>query len=63
MSEEQRNAWRTLGWTDQMWGSEGPAQPASDSKAWTDLSQDERGAAQRLGYRPNTWDADNCRNR
>ena len=62
MSEEQRKAWQTLGWTQQMWDSDDPAAPpASDSKAWTDLSEDERAAAGLLGYKPNSWDADNCR--
>jgi hypothetical protein len=60
MSEEQRNAWRTLGWTAQMWDSQGSVQAASDSKAWVDLSENERAAARWLGYTHNTWDADNC---
>jgi len=60
MSAEQRNAWRTLGWTDQMWDSQRPVQAASDSKAWADLSENERAAARWLGYTPNSWDADNC---
>jgi hypothetical protein len=63
MSEEERGAWRTLGWTGQMWESDGSVQAASDSKAWTDLSQNERAAARRLGYTHNTWDADKCGNR
>ena len=63
MSDQQKNAWQTLGWNEQMWESDAPAEPASDSKAWAELSENERAAAQLLGYRPNTWDADNCAKR
>ena len=61
MSDQQKNAWQTLGWNEQMWESDAPAEPASNSKAWVELSENERAAAQLLGYRPNTWDANNCR--
>jgi hypothetical protein len=63
MSDQQKNAWQTLGWNEQMWESDAPAEPASNSKAWAELSENERTAAQLLGYRRNTWDADNCAKR
>lgn len=63
MSEDERNAWQILGWTDKLWELDQPAmQPPSSSKAWADLSENERAAARRLGYRSSTWDRDNCKN-
>jgi hypothetical protein len=46
-----------------MWESDAPAEPASNSKAWVELSENERTAAQRLGYTHISWDADNCKSR
>jgi hypothetical protein len=64
MSEDQRKAWQVLGWTDQMWESDQPAQqPPSSSKEWVELSDNERAAAQFLGYRRGSWDNENCRSR
>jgi hypothetical protein len=63
MSDQQKSAWRTLGWNEQMWESEARAEPASNSKAWAELTENERAAAQWLGYTHNTWDADNCKSR
>ena len=63
MSDQQKNAWQTLGWNEQMWESDAPAEPASNSKAWVELSENERTAAQRLGYTHISWDADNCKSR
>ncbi len=64
MSDDEKKAWETLGWTWQMWDAEeaGP-QPPSSSKGWVELSEDERAAARRLGYKRRTWDADNCMKR
>jgi hypothetical protein len=47
-----------------MWDAEeaGP-EPPSSKKGWVELSENERSAAQRLGYKPKTWDADNCMKR
>ena len=44
-----------------MWDAEeaGP-QPPSSAKGWAELNENERTAAQRLGYKHNTWDVDNC---
>ena len=61
LSDDEKKAWETLGWTWQMWDAEeGGSQPASSSKGWVELSDDERAAARRLGYKRRTWDADNC---
>ena len=46
-----------------MWEFDARAEPASNSKAWAELSENERAAAQWLGYTQNTWDADNCKSR
>ena len=48
MSDQQKSAWRTLGWNEQMWKSDARAEPASNSKAWAELSENERAAAQVL---------------
>jgi hypothetical protein len=41
----------------------GGTEPASNSKAWAELSANEKAAAGLFGYRPNTWDADICAKR
>ena len=61
MSDQQKNAWQTLGWNEQMWELDAPAEPGSNMKSWTELSEDEQAAAQSLGYTRHTWDAENCR--
>ncbi len=43
-----------------MWESGVPAEPASNSKAWAELNENEQAAAFLLGYKPDTWDADAC---
>ena len=48
MSDQQKSAWRTLGWNEQMWKSDARAEPASNSKASAELSENERAAAQVL---------------
>lgn len=62
MSEDERTAWQTLGWTASLWGLDDPAtQPASSQKDWRELSKNQRSAALRLGYRQNTWDHEKCK--
>lgn len=64
MTDEERAAWRTLGWTGQMWDSDDPAtQAPSSSEEWRSLSERERSAARQLGYGPNAWDHERCRTR
>lgn len=60
MSDQQKNAWQTLGWNEQTWQSDASSEPASNSKAWIELSENEQAAARVLGYTPATWDDDLC---
>jgi hypothetical protein len=60
MSDQQKTAWQALGWTEQIWESDTPAEPASNSKAWAELSENEQAAARLLGYKAKTWDSDVC---
>ena len=60
MSDQQKTAWQALGWNEQIWESDAPAEPASNSKAWAELSENEQAAARLLGYKANTWDSDVC---
>ena len=59
MTNAEQQAWMTLGWRSDNWGTEDPkAEPASSSKDWAELSRNERQAAQSLGFGPKTWNAD-----
>ncbi len=48
--------WRKLGWTENIWDSGNEAKfPASNGKAWHELSDVEQGAAWALGYDEACW--------
>ena len=51
--------WRKLGWTEKVWDA-GDAKkfPESNSKAWHELSEEERTAAYNLGYDEACWNAE-----
>ena len=56
MDPETRQAWQRLGWSAATW-ARGP-NPPSDSKDWDELSDDERAAAEVLGYNSFRWERD-----
>ncbi len=54
--EDLKVAIETLGWTEEMWGEDSTEYPASESKAWIDLTPEEKAAATRLCYFREIWD-------
>jgi hypothetical protein len=55
LSDAEKQAFQTLGWSGAIWGSN--TVPASSSKNWSDLSSEERNAAQALGFNEQNWQA------
>ena len=56
--DSEQDAARALGFTQRSWDNESgrERQPASEDKAWLQLTQRERRAATRLGYNQRLWD-------
>ena len=55
---EDRPHWQTLGWDEQSWGGWcglGAGKVHTDSLSWDELGDDERHAAESLGYDEKTW--------
>ena len=48
--------WGALGWDEATWSKQAEA-PASEAMRWAELADDQRLAAERLGYAEDTWDA------
>ena len=55
LSDAEKQAFQTLGWSSAIWGSN--TAPASSSKNWSDLTSEERNAAQTLGFNEQNWQA------
>jgi hypothetical protein len=53
LSDPEKKAFETLGWSSDNWNS---GNAASSSKDWSDLTRNERNAAQALGYNEKNWD-------
>lgn len=56
LSDAERQAFQTLGWSSAIWGSN--AVPAASSTNWSDLTSEERNAAQALGFNEQNWQVD-----
>lgn len=54
--EDLQVAIETLGWTEEMWSDNSTVYPTSESKAWIDLTSEEKAAATRLCYFREIWD-------
>ncbi|WP_353570981.1 hypothetical protein [Candidatus Albibeggiatoa sp. nov. BB20] len=55
LNPAEQALWAVLGWNEASWLEEQPA-PASDSKTWFELTENEIIAAQQLGYTQELWD-------
>jgi hypothetical protein len=53
LSDAEKQAFQTLGWSQANWGSNN--EPASSLKDWSKLTPDERNAAQALGFNEQNW--------
>ena len=60
ITEEVVGCYEALGWTQSVWDNavEESAYPDSESKAWTELSEQQRDGATRLCFFEDLWDAD-----
>lgn len=56
LTAAEQAAWGALGWDKASWQGEAEA-PASEAKAWGELTDSEREAAERLGYYQEYWDS------
>ncbi len=56
LNSAEQALWGVLGWTEASWMEEEPA-PASETKKWAELTEEELIAAQKLGYTQDSWDA------
>ena len=57
LNATEQRLWGVLGWNQANWEGENPA-PASVSQSFSELTEDERKAAEQLGYTQNSWDAE-----
>jgi len=55
MTKAEQALWGVLGWTEASWNEE-EKPPASEDKYWNQLSDEEREAAEKLGYTKELWD-------
>jgi len=55
MTKAEQALWGVLGWTEDAWNEEAKP-PASEDKYWNQLSEEERGACEKLGYTKKLWD-------
>jgi hypothetical protein len=56
MSNAEKQAWETLGWSRALWDSD-KYEAASSGKDWDELTPSEKNAAQWLGYDAQSWEA------
>jgi hypothetical protein len=56
MSDDERQAWETLGWSRALWETDNSDGASSSSKAWSELTGKERNAAAWLGYTAQNWE-------
>jgi len=56
MSEDERQAWETLGWSRALWETDNSDGASSSSKAWSELTDKQRNAAAWLGYTAQNWE-------
>jgi hypothetical protein len=56
MSEDERQAWETLGWSPALWETDNSGGASSSSKDWSELTPKERNAAAWLGYTAQNWE-------
>jgi hypothetical protein len=56
MSDDERQAWETLGWSRALWETDNSDGASSSSKAWSELTNKERNAAAWLGYTAQNWE-------
>jgi hypothetical protein len=56
MSDDERQAWETLGWSRALWETDNSEGASSSSKAWSELTGKERNAAAWLGYTAQNWE-------
>eukprot|EP01048_Picozoa_sp_COSAG05_P015816 COSAG05_NODE_1953_length_3792_cov_3.706201_1_plen_1236_part_10 len=54
LSDDVREAWVVLGWTEASWGYE-ESPPATENMDWDELTEEQREAATSLGYREQSW--------
>ena len=57
MSEERRALWTFLGWTAERWAEIEP-EPETEKKDFVDLDPTQQAVVLKLGYTPESWDAE-----
>jgi hypothetical protein len=55
LTKTEQKLWGVLGWTEASWNQE-EKPPASEDKYWDQLSDEEKEAAEKLGYTKDSWD-------
>ena len=55
LTKAEQALWGVLGWTEASWEEE-EKPPASEDKYWNQLSDEEKEAAEKLGYDKESWD-------
>jgi hypothetical protein len=55
MTPAEQDLWKVLGWTEDSWEGEAK-KPPSEDKYWGQLTDEERSAAEKLGYTKELWD-------
>ena len=55
LSNAERRAWETLGWSRALWQTNNSTRVSSSSKDWSELSNGETNAAGSLGFSPHNW--------
>jgi hypothetical protein len=55
LSNAERRAWGTLGWSRALWQTNNSSGASSSSKEWSELSNGERNAAGSLGFNAHNW--------
>jgi hypothetical protein len=56
LSDAEKQAFQTLGWSQTNWEANATAAPASASKNWSELTPEEKNAAQSLGFNEQNWE-------
>ena len=57
LSNAERQAWETLGWSRALWQTNNSSGALSSSKDWSELSNGERNSAASLGFNAHNWNA------
>jgi hypothetical protein len=57
LSNAERRAWETLGWSRTIWQTNNSSGALSSSKDWSELSNGERNSAASLGFNAHNWNA------